>query len=442
MDTGVLGEDVQNVNILTVIASESYDTFARGLQSEMAEVVADRPKAVTIDLFKGKLIRDTNGAEQVIDPEMAASIYKGLIISGYVKKGQLTDKYFEDKKNGQIEIAEEAADCAEDVIAIIDSVYNPRAFMPENARANNVELTIDPDKQAMPEFQKLWERINQRTAYIVDFDPAELIRKAIAALDAHLRVSKIYFKIETGSMASIESKEALSQGSAFTKHKGEARETRITANSGTKYDLIAKIVEGTGLTRKDAVAILQGIQPHVFAQFSDNPEEFIIKACDIINDEKATVIIQHITYNKLNAVYDTSIFTEPTMKGQLGVNAMKAQKHLYDYIIYDSTNERDFATEMDTRAEVAVYVKLPNGFYINTPVGRYNPDWAIAFQEGAVKHIYFVAETKGSMRSMQLRMVEEAKIHCAREHFRAISNGNVIYDVVDSYESLLQLVQA
>ena len=105
---------------------------------------------------------------------------------------------------------------------------------------------------------------------------------------------------------------------------------------------------------------------------------------------------EYITYNMLNAVYDTSIFTEPTMKGQLGVNAMKAQKHLYDYIIYDSTNERDFATEMDTRAEVAVYVKLPNGFYINTPVGRYNPDWAIAFQEGAVKHIYFVAETKGS----------------------------------------------
>ena len=234
---------------------------------------------------------------------MAASIYEGLIINGYLKKGQLTDKYFEDKKNSQIEIAEEAADCAEDVIAIIDSVYNPRAFMPENARANNVELTIDPDKQAMPEFQKLWARINQRTAYVVDFDPAELIRKAIAALDAHLRVSKIYFKIETGSMASIESKEALSQGSAFTKHKGEARETRITANSGTKYDLIAKIVEGTGLTRKDAVAILQGIQPHVFAQFADNPEEFIIKACDIINDEKATVIIQHITYNKLNAVY-------------------------------------------------------------------------------------------------------------------------------------------
>lgn len=441
MDAGVLGEDVQNVNVLTVIASESYDSFARGLQSEMAEAVADRPKAVTIDLFKGKVIRDSNGVEQVVDTEMAAAIFEGLIINGYVKKGQLTDKYFEDKKNGTVEVADEVADCAADVIAIIDSVYNPKLFKPENARANNVELTIDPDKAAMTEFKCLWEKINRRTAYVVDFDSEELIRKALSALDAKLRVSKVYFKVETGSMSSIESKEALVQGNAFTKEKGEAREARITAGNGTKYDLIGRIVEGTGLTRRDAVAILRGVRSTTFAQFADNPEEFIIKACGIINDEKATAIIQHISYDKLNAVYDTSIFTEPTIRGQLGTNAMKVKKHLYDYLIYDSSGERDFAAEMDTRSEVAVYVKLPKGFYINTPVGRYNPDWAIAFREGSVKHIYFVAETKGSMDSMQLRMIEEAKIHCAREHFRAISNEDVVYDVVDSYESLLQLVK-
>lgn len=124
----------------------------------------------------------------------------------------------------------------------------------------------------------------------------------------------------------------------------------------------------------------------------------------------------------------------------LGVNAMKAKKHLYDHIVYDSTNERDFATDLDTNSDVAVYVKLPDGFYISTPVGHYNPDWAIAFYEGNVKHIYFVAETKGSMNSMQLRLIEESKIHCAREHFKAISNGNVVYDVVDSYKSLLEKV--
>lgn len=107
--------------------------------------------------------------------------------------------------------------------------------------------------------------------------------------------------------------------------------------------------------------------------------------------------MQHITYNMLDERYDTDIFTEPTIKGRLGVNAMKAQLHLYDHIVYDSTNERDFAADLDTNTSVAVYVKLPDSFYIATPVGRYNPDWAIAFYEGTVKHIYFVAETKGSM---------------------------------------------
>ena len=214
----------------------------------------------------------------------------------------------------------------------------------------------------------------------------------------------------------------------------------MSASSNVKYDMIGKIVAETGLTRKAVVQIMTGIEPSVFSQFKDNPEEFIIKAAGIINDQKATVIIQHIAYNKLSAVYDTDIFTEPTMKGKLGVNAMKAQRHLYDHIIYDSINERDFATELDTRTEVAVYVKLPSGFYITTPVGKYNPDWAIAFKEGSVKHIYFVAETKGSMNSMQLRMIEEAKIHCARKHFKSISSDNVVYDVVDSYESLLNKV--
>ena len=440
MDTNVLGEDVHGVNVLTVIASESYDSFAKGLQNEIAEAVADRPRSVTADLFKGKVIHDAAGTKKIIDAEMAQAIYESLIINGYVKKGALTDKYFEDKKNNIIAVAEEVQDCSANVISIVDSVYDTRAFEIEDSRKNNVELQIDNDKLAMPEFKKLWENINQRSAYVVDFDTDELIQKSINALNSGLHVSKIFFKVESGSMTQIESKEALRSGEAFKKDKGEIKQAKITANSGVKYDLVGKIVAETGLTRKTVVAILRGIESNVFSQFQDNPEEFIIKAADIINDQKATVIIQHITYNRLNAVYNTNIFTEPTMKGRLGVNAMKANHHLYDHILYDSTNEQKFATELDTREEVAVYVKLPKGFYITTPVGKYNPDWAIAFKEGHVKHIYFVAETKGSMSSMQLRMIEEAKIHCAREHFQAISTDNVVYDVVDNYATLLDKV--
>ena len=441
MDTNALGNDVHNVNVLTVIASESYDSFAKGLQTEMADAVADRPRAVTVDLFVGKVIEDDKGNEQVIDQDTASSIQYYMIVNGYIDcKGVLTDKYYEDKANGEIKVAEEVVDYAASVIEIVDSVYDARSMHPENARSNNVELQVDVDKLAMPEFKALWSKINSKSVYVVDFDTDELIRKSIASLDAKLRVSKVYFQVESGAMDAIKSKEDLVSGASFVKEKSASYGATITANSNVKYDLIGKLVDETGLTRQAIIQILQGIQPHVFDQFKDNPEEFIVKAAALINNEKATAIIEHITYDVLDEHYGMDVFTDPTIKGKLGVNAMKANKHLYNHIVYDSTNERDFATDLDTNADVAVYVKLPDGFYISTPVGHYNPDWAIAFYEGTVKHIYFVAETKGSMSSMQLRLIEESKIHCAREHFKAISSGNVVYDVVDSYKSLLDKV--
>ncbi len=441
MDTNVLGNNVHNINILTVIASESYDSFAKGLQTEMAEAVADCPRAVTVELFVGKVIKDEQGNEQVIDQDTASVIHFDMIVNGYIdRKGALTDKYYEDKANGEIKVAEEVADSTTSVLAIIDSIYDERSMQPENARSSNVELQVDEDKLAMPEFKALWSRINAKSVYIVDFDTEELIRKAIAALNSKLRVSKIHFQVETGAMTAIKSKEELLSGVSFVKEESASYDVTMTANSNVKYDLIGKLVDETGLTRKALVAILKGIQSAVFSQFKDNPEEFIAKAAALINDEKATAIIEHITYDVLDDLYGTDVFTDPTIKGRLGVNAMKAKKHLYDHIIYDSTRERDFAAELDINTNVAVYVKLPDGFYIATPVGHYNPDWAIAFYEGTVKHIYFVAETKGSMRSMQLRLIEQSKIHCAREHFKAISGGGVVYDVVDSYKSLLEKV--
>ena len=442
-DANVLGNDVHNVNILTVIASESYDSFAKGLQSEIAEAVADRPRSITVDLFVGKVIKDSKGHEQVVDRDTADAIMYDLTVNRYIdKKGALTDKYYEDKANGTLQVAEDVVDSADSVVEIIDSIYDPKAMQFENARSNNVELKVDEEKLAMPEFKALWSKINAKSVYVVDFDTDELVQKAIASLDAKLRVSRIFFKVESGVMEEIKSKEALESGAAFIKETSSSygTKTQISANSSVKYDLVGKLVEETKLTRKDIIAILCGIQKSVFEQFKDNPEEFIIKAAALINDEKATAIIQHITYNVLDEHYSTEIFTDPTIKGRLGINAMKAKKHLYDHVVFDSTNERDFAAELDINTDVAVYVKLPDGFYISTPVGHYNPDWAIAFYEGKVKHIYFVAETKGSMSSMQLRLIEESKIHCAREHFKAISSGNVVYDVVDSYKSLMDKI--
>ena len=437
---------MHNINILTVIASESYDSFAKGLQSELAEAVANRPRKVDAALFVGRVLTDANGNEQIVDADTAAAIYFDLVQSGYVDRhGALTDKYYAAHANHAVQVAEEVADCAASVIDLLDSVYSDKVMLPENARSNNVELKIDPEKLAMPEFKALWNKISPKSVYVVDFDTDELVQKSICSLNRNLNVSKIYFKVESGEMTEIKSKDSLLDGSAFAKadqHKYDPQ-TKIHASQSVKYDLIGKLVAETKLTRKAIVQILVGIEKAVFDQFKDNPEEFILKAAALINDEKATAIIQHITYNILDEHYDTDIFTEPTLKGKLGTNVMKVQRHLYDHLIYDSTNERDFAADLDTNRDVAVYVKLPDGFYISTPVRKYNPDWAIAFYEGTVKHIYFVAETKGTLDSMKLNHitpVEQAKIDCARAHFKALNDENVVYDVVRDYQTLLNAV--
>lgn len=447
MDANVLGNEVHMINVLTIIASESYDNFAKGLQTELAQTIADRPRAVTIELFINKIFRDASGTELVVDHTLAQSIYYDLIVNGYIdKKGLLTNKYYKDKQNNSLIVSDEITDFTIDLIKVLDSVYDDRVMRPENARNNNVELILDKDKFAMPQFKALWNQINAKSIYLVDFDTKELIQKSIDALDSKLFISKTYFKVETGTMDAIQSRETLSEGTSFLKEKTNYYHTAIAANAHVKYDLVGKLVDATGLTRKAVIAILKGIKPSVFGQFQDNPEEFIIKAAALINDEKAATVIEHITYNIVDEHYSTDIFTNATIKGKLGFNAMEVKKHLYNHLVYDSVNEQTFATELDSNADVAVYVKLPAGFYISTPVGRYHPDWAIAFYEGTVKHIYFVAETKGSMSSMQLRFIEESKIHCAREHFKALTKSltkckeQVVYDVVDSYQTLLDKV--
>ena len=438
MDENVLAPDeVQKINVLTVIANESYESFARGLQSEIAEAVADRPHKVEAKLFVEKFGED-----------IATVIHESLIENGYVKRGELTEKYYEAKKSGTLKVPEEAEGKAADIIAVLDSVYDPNANKPENARKNNVEITLDKEKLNSKAFQKLWSRINGRSYYIVSFDEAELVKKSIVELNKRLRIPKIYFKVEQGEQVkTIESKDQLLSGEGFVRADTVREEaspyTTMKASRSVRYDLVGKIVGETGLTRQAVVAILTGIDKMVFDQFGNNPEEFIIRAANLINEQKATAIIEHITYNKLTENFSTDIFTEPDLnKGALGINAIETKRNLYDYVIYDSANERDFATELEAHSqEVEVYVKLPRGFYISTPVGKYNPDWAIAFYEGKVKHIYFVAETKGDMSTLELRDIEKAKAHCAREHFRAISGDKVVYDVVDSYDKLWELVQ-
>ena len=276
----------------------------------------------------------------------------------------------------------------------------------------------------------------------MNFDTTDLVEKAVEALNDHLKVTEIRIVVEGGSLDSVRDRESLEAGVAMT--QGQSRTIHVTeaVGEGVTYDLIGELVTATGLTRRTIVAILQGIRLETFNQFRMNPEEFIIKTGLIINDCKALAVIQCIKYEKLSDEFSTDIFTENALRGKLGINAIESTKSLYDLVVLDSMGtEKNFAESLEHEEDVVVYTKLPRGFYINTPMGKYNPDWAVAFREGSVKHVYFIAETKGNdLQGSQLRGSEASKIECARRHFAAISEKDVVFSVVKDYKSLYDVV--
>ena len=438
-DEDVLGMDVHETNVLTIIASESYDSFAKKLQTEIAEVVADRPVTITAALFIGQTVYDQGSNVYKFTSEDGAGIIETLITQGYMKKGRLTDKYHQDKKAKALDF-DDYNDKKDAIVLLLDKVFDPDKLIPDNSRKVR-EAHFDKNKFDKKEFQNLWRKINTKTYYTVDFETDELIKNAIKEIDDHLHVSEIRIMVGSGELEDIKDKQSLQNQTAMTAAKVKTIHVKEAVGGNVTYDLIGKLVENTQLTRHAIVQILTGIKDATFKQFRLNPEEFIIKVGNMINQVKALAVIQHIEYHKLEDRFDTDIFAKSTLKGKLGINAIESTKSLYDLVVVDSEGiEKTFAQELEAHDDVVVYTKLPRGFYINTPMGKYNPDWAIALKEGDVKHIYFVAETKGSLESGQLRGTEAAKIECARQHFETISSGDIKYDVVTSYSDLMDAV--
>ena len=439
-DADVLGDAVFNTNVLTVIASESYDDFAKKLQTEIAEACDSRPVVVTATLFADVTTQTEDGKLIKVTTEQASIIHEELIKRDYIKKGKLTQKFFDEKKNGTLNFGEMNA-MKSFIVKQLDKVFNPDDYKPENGNRKK-EATFNPTNFQKKEWQELWKRINVRTYYQVNFDTTKLIDKAVKEINDHLNVSEIRIIVESGSMESIRDKEELEAGAAMSAAKVRTIRVSEAVGSGVKYDLIGDLVQITGLTRRTIVTILQRIEPGKFLEFKLNPEEFIIKTGRIINDCKALSLIQHIKYEKRENTFESDIFEEATLRGVLGKNAIESEKSLYDLVVVDSEGiEKSFAESLEQEDDVVVYSKLPNGFYINTPMGKYNPDWAVAFREGSVKHVYFVAETKGNdIEVSQLRGSEDAKIECARRHFATISTGEVVYSVVKTYQDLYNVV--
>ena len=444
-DESVLHGGVFDVNELTVIASESYNSFAAKLQTEIAEAVGDRPQKVQPSLFMGMTLVNADGSnERQVDDDTANDINFMLRFNGYItKQGQLTQKFFDEKQQGVLDFGEEYNEFKDSIVKKLDAVFDPESVKPEDARKHR-EAKFDSQKFARKEFQDLWRKINSQTYYTVNFKTEDLIFRAVYELDTHLKVSEINIHVVEGTMDEIKSKKQLEAGMAMRVREADTHKVMELVGENVRYDLIGKLVEDTGLTRKAIVTILKRISPKTFNMFKANPEEFIIKAGNIINQCKAVAVVEHVAYHKTNREYDSDIFSASSLKGKLGVNALESQKSLYDIVVVDSKGiEMNFAKDLEKENDVAVYTKLPSGFYINTPVGHYNPDWAIVFKEGTdVKHIYFVAETKGysSDEVTDYRETEKVKIECARRHFAAISNSTVTYDVVKDYNELWNIV--
>lgn len=433
---------VHEINKLTIVTNESYADFVSGLQKDMSESLSERPRIADEKYFTGKVLKTAEGNKEVT-PQIAKQIYKYLIKNDYTDDSdKITESYHEAKKEQKLApLPAELVPYSEQIFLLVDSVFSdvqlPKIDNDLAIRENKLN-----DNFYKKEFQALWHNINRKAVYTVTFDSDQLVKKCVTALNT-LQVAKLQYTVESGTQRNQVSYEALKQGESFTRNATETKSFNHSIHSTVRYDLLGKLAEGTKLTRQTIAQILQGIEKEIFNQYQSNPEDFIAKATTLINEQKATEVIECISYNPIDEVYDSAIFTKPATLNYIPTGE-PLKRHIYDYVATDSNIEKNFASVLDTSTEVIVYAKLPKAFFIPTPVGNYNPDWAIAFEEGAVKHIYFIAETKGSLSSLELRTVEQCKIKCAKRFFENITEstkGQVKYGVITNYENLLQLVK-
>ncbi|NSW89451.1 MAG: DEAD/DEAH box helicase family protein [Firmicutes bacterium] len=446
MDMEKCGDSVHSINVLTVIASEGYKNFVADLQTGIKEALYERPTKATVEYFTGKTVM-VGEKTHMLNMQEARDIYRYLIKNDYIDNNDgITESYRTDLENNRLApLPESLAPFGESVHQLIRSIFDESVLsrMIENGNKTKIPENALNENFYKKEFQTLWNYINHQYAYTVEFDSRELIEKAIKHINENMYVSQLQYMVTVGRQTDELDGNAIALGNSFVRENARTETLKHSETSQIKYDLIGKIAEGTTLTRRTVAAILAGIEKPVFACFKQNPEEFIAKAIRLIKEQKATMIVEHISYDQIEKQYDSSIFTAEKGASDF-TKAFRAKKNIQDYVFTDGTAEksieRRFAEDMDKADEVCVYAKIPKGFAIPTPVGNYSPDWAIAFYEGTVKHIYFIAETKGTMESLNLRPIEQAKIKCARKLFNQLSTSKVKYHDVDSYQSLLNIM--
>ena len=436
---------VHDINVLTVVASESYQDFVANLQTEIADTLAARPKKADKEYFSGKTLQTESGEVQVTEL-MANQIARYLMKNDFTNDlDEITPEYHQAKADGSLpDLPDDLRPYAEAVFKLVDGVFDPKQ-MPEFGDGRKPKVNPLNDNFNKKEFKALWNQINKKAVYKVDFNSDELVKNAIAVIDKELKVTELTYRVERGELSSGLTDNTIREGKGFQIKESYDDHSGGSVQSKVEYDLLGKIGEATVLTRKTVASILSGIEDYQFDKFKKNPEQFIAEVSRLIKEQKASIIINKLSYDETNETFDADIFTASQSKQDFSKATEKLKRHIYDYVITDSNVEKAFAEKLEVSDEVVVYAKLPGGFFIPTPVGDYNPDWAISFKEGSVKHIYFIAETKGDLSTMKLRGIEDRKIECARKFFEQLEKSStaedkVKYDVATSYDTLMAAV--
>lgn len=437
LDFEMVGDQVHEINKLTVIASESYEAFAKGLQTEIAATLKDRPQKADVEYFVGKVIKNEKGEQHRVTEEDAKKLNKLLYKHDVIDDNdKITPTGRELIEQNKIPLPENLEPFRESVGKLLQSIYTGESFKPEDER-QTIVLNVNPNFKKK-EFQELWNKISFKTIYEVQFNTEQLIRDSKIRINANLHISDQVYEVKTGELQDG-TKEQMKKGELVKESSRQNLKLNKDLYTNTVYDVVGEIERLTNLTRRTIVDILKSINEEKFLLIRRNPEEFISKSSKLINEVKASLIINNIVYHKVEERHDAkTVFTND--KYALRQSEL-LKKHIYDYLTSDSKVEANFAKALENSVEVVVYAKLPKSFYITTPVANYSPDWAIVFDKDKVRHIYFVAETKGTDSDMDLREIEKLKLHCAEKHFDSISGGVIKFEKVSSYDKLLEIVQ-
>ena len=418
----------EDVNVLTVVANESYDEFAKGLQSEF-EKDGIRFGVLSSESFANVIVEHEGGQEERLGYEGSARVFSTFKSAGLVnEKGAVTPELKAAAERSDVPMPEGLEAAAPAVAAII---LRKAQKLQIKDKSREVEVRISKDVSENPAFRELWEHIRKRTRFEVDVDSSMLVEMACD---------------EISRMPEVKAPEVISTRAGVTVGDAgvgaEAESSSIVRVAGSReYDLpdpIAELQDAVGLTRATLKRVLE--ECGRFEEFPRNPALFLSQVAAKINVAKARVVAKGIKYTKLPSEewYKMEDLEPGDLKAYLGQNAWepKHNKSLYNYVVYDSSSvEKPFAVQLDQAEEVKVFAKLPASFKIDTPLGAYNPDWAYVREVEGEKRVYFVAETKGGGNNdIHVRDAERNKIICARKHFGALGYGDLKYEVVTTLE--------